>query len=198
MWETAIKYFRNNLIIQDCLTALQEREYYSKNNVYKINNCFSIVNGKGVGLSFYYGYSYLIAELIDESFNNSLDRRSKEWKIIKERGVFELSIEVKHTLYYPPYPPSCLKRLLDILKNEFGGFKIEKQSISLIKTNNPENIVNSYIKLCEILYTLRIKCHNDIKKYLFETGKIPENKLKVNDFVEMYGFKVPYKKKNLF
>ena len=201
MWDTACKYFSNNEVISICLQTLDKDRQNLRWGNFDPSRHISIVNGNGISIYFTYGYSWLEAQLTDESFNSSFDKRSKRWRNLKEEGILRLSICVTQRAYYPHYSPKCLTRLLKVLKKEFGGYEIEgkkilgyeikAKTIYIIKTNTPGNIVLSYLKLCDILYNERIKCHNDIKKYLYDTGKITEYKL-IKGPIDMYNINDPF------
>lgn len=197
MWQTAFNYFEDSKIIRDALIALEKCNQENKWDRGNINDHLSIINSHGIGLWTSYGYFLVATQIIDENKSIFLNRQSKEWKRLKEEGLFRLSIFIEYCVTKPDYPAICLKRLLSVLKSEFGEYKIEGKTIYVVQTNSSENIVESYIKLCGIIYKERIKCHNDIKKYLYEKGIIKEYKLMDKDMVQMYGFEIPteeYKK----
>lgn len=170
MWKNALDYFQDNLLIRHCLISLDKFSKEKRWRNYKIEDYLSIVNSIGIGVSFFYGYTWIEAHIVDYNNNQFIDRRGKEWAALKEDGLIRLYIEVNNLFDTPEYPVHTLNRLLKVVERNFADFQIFGNKIELVQTNDSKKVAELFLKLCDIIFRERVRCHNDIKKYYNEIG----------------------------
>lgn len=170
MWELALDYFKDNQLITHCLTSLKKFSKEKRWKNYKIEDNLSIINSIGIGASFFYGHACVEAHIVDFNNDHYIDRRSKEWKKLKKEGLIRLYIEINNLAEAPKYPIHILDRLLKVIKKDFAHFKIIGNTIQLVQTNEGDRVAELFLRLCDILFSERVKCHYDIKKYYYGIG----------------------------
>ena len=118
------------------------------------------VNANGVSLFINYGYTFLETSIVETHTTQHKKEGSENRPTIK----IEINRIIAHD--YPDYPISSLRRLYQAIREAISGdIIINDPSTIVVKADAPD-YVTTYLKLCDIVFNMRIKSNNDLKRFL--------------------------------
>lgn len=165
-----IQQFKRNgyMEISDALRLLHQN--IQNNRWYQISEKnVGFINMSGISL--YIKYGNILAQIsIEDTLQESVAHDLPE-------RIIALKLKITEAFGLSPFPLSCLIRLLSEIKLVFPqSLAVDKSNCVLVPVVANSCSI-SFIELCDIVFKMRAKSNNDVKKFLCSTSLIGHNEI---------------------